>query len=204
VLRADLAQASTLAHDGVLKLIVTRGAGGRGYRASSALQPTRILSLHDLPKSEASQGIAVRWCETRLARNAQLAGIKHLNRLEQVLAQNEWRDEQIAEGLMLDTEGELICATAANVFIVSERTLVTPDLRFSGIRGVMRQHVILTAHRLGIEVEERAVWPQELMSAGEVFVTNAVRGLRSVLQLEHCTWQPGPVVQRLTAALSLS
>ncbi len=204
ILEAEVATLVRLAADAVLKLIVTRGAGARGYRSSNAMTPTRILSLNALPRTGASDvGIQVRWCETRLARNAQLAGLKHLNRLEQVLAQNEWQDERIAEGLMLDTEGEVICATAANIFAVSEGALVTPDLRFSGIRGVMRGRVIGAAHALGLEVVERSLWPDELLAASEVFVTNAVRGIRPVIVLQDTSWPLGPVAQQLAQALQL-
>jgi 4-amino-4-deoxychorismate lyase len=202
IIESDIALILRVANEGVLKLIVTRGAGGRGYRSTKSLHPTRMLSLYSLGVADSTPGITARWCDTRLARNSQLAGIKHLNRIEQVLAQNEWHDASIAEGLMLDTEGELICATAANVFFFSDRTLVTPDLRFSGIRGVMRLQVLSMARLLKIDVEERSVWPQELASASEVFVTNAIRGLRPVLRLDAQTWQVGPVTQQLAAALS--
>ena len=181
----------------VVKYVVTRGVGGRGYRGLQ-MRATRIVTLHPAPADE-SRTLMARWCETRLARNARLAGIKHLNRLEHVLAQNEWSDPNVGEGLMLDTEGELICATAANVFLVIDAALVTPDLRYSGVRGVMRDSVIACAQRLGWPVEQRAVWPDELPRASEVFVTNAIRGVRAVIQLEEQRWSPGPVVHRLHA-----
>jgi 4-amino-4-deoxychorismate lyase len=204
IIQSDIVKILRVANEGVLKLILTRGAGGRGYRSMPSLQPTRMLSLHALPAADNAPGITARWCDTRLARNTQLAGIKHLNRIEQVLAQNEWHDATIAEGLMLDTEGELICATAANIFFFSERTLVTPDLRFSGIRGVMRGQILSMARLLKIDVEERSVWPQELAAASEVFVTNAIRGLRPVVRLDAQTWQVGPIAQQLITALSRS
>jgi 4-amino-4-deoxychorismate lyase len=200
LLRRDIATLVGAHGEGVVKLIVTRGAGGRGYR-SPPLSPTRIAMLYPLPTMSGQPGITVRWCTTRLARNAQLAGIKHLNRLEQVLAQNEWHDESIAEGLMLDTEGELICATASNIFLVSEGVLATPDLRFSGIRGVMREQVIAAAQRKGIALEERALWPDELLGAAEVFVINAVRGIRPIVALDEQRWAVGPVTTRLMAAI---
>jgi 4-amino-4-deoxychorismate lyase len=198
LLCSELATLTRDHRDGIVKLIVTRGAGGRGYRSNNLL-PTRIALLYPVPSNATHSGITVRWCTTRLARNAQLAGIKHLNRLEQVLAQNEWHDESIAEGLMLDTEGELICATAGNLFIVRDGILVTPDLRFSGIRGVMREQVIASAQREQIVVEERALWPDELMSADEVFTTNAVRGIRSIVALDERRWMIGPITAQLLA-----
>jgi 4-amino-4-deoxychorismate lyase len=147
-------------------------------------------------------GIAVRWCTTRLARNQQLAGIKHLNRLEQVLAQNEWTDEQIAEGLMLDTESELISATASNLFMVCDGVLATPDLRFSGIRGVMREQVIGLAQQARIQIEERALRPDDLLGATEAFTTNAVRGIRPIVSLDDRRWPIGAVTKRLMTALT--
>jgi len=103
---------------------------------------------------------------------------------------------------MLDTEDEVICATAANLFLVSEDTLVTPDLRFSGIRGVMREQVLSKAMSLNIDVQERAVRTKEVLGASEVFLTSTVRGLRPVVRLDDRTWQIGPIVTRLIAALS--
>jgi 4-amino-4-deoxychorismate lyase len=179
---------------GVVKYVVTRGVGGRGYRGQQ-LRASRIATLHPAIPDDAT--VKARWCETRLARNARLAGIKHLNRLEQVLAQNEWSDANIGEGLMLDTEGELICATAANIFLVIDSILVTPDLRYGGVRGVMRDSVIESARRLGWSVEQRAVWPDELPRATEVFVTNAIRGIRSIVQLDAQQWLHGPFAKRL-------
>ena len=200
VVRDDLERLTLGAASGVVKLIVTRGAGGRGYRAPDSASPTRVAMLYPGTPRE-SREIAVRWCATRLARNAQLAGIKHLNRLEQVLAQGEWNDASIAEGLMLDTEGELICATSSNLFFVSDGILVTPDLRFSGVNGVMRLHVLKAAHRMGVAVEERALWPEDIRAATEVFVTNAVRGIRAVIALESQQWSVGPVTNRLMRTL---
>jgi UPF0755 protein len=101
----------------VLKIIVTRGASGRGYRPGASVEPTRIVALYPAPEPS-TERVVVRWCSMPLGRNPRLAGMKHLNRLEQVLAQMEWNDPAVAEGLMLDTEGELVCATSSNVFIV--------------------------------------------------------------------------------------
>lgn len=203
VLQSDLDKLCSADGDGIIKLIITRGLGGRGYRAPTNLTPTRVLSLY-APVPQDSPAIEIRWCNTRLARNGLLAGMKHLNRLEQVLAQTECAATECAEGLMLDTEGELVCATSANVFAVIDGVLVTPDLRFSGVLGVMRKNVIAAAGRLGIAVEERALWPAELEMASEMLLTNAVRAIRRVHRLEERTWDAWPVAQAITAELRLS
>jgi len=188
----------------VLKIVVTRGVGGRGYRPAAGMPGTRIVALHPLPDLAAtSAGISARWCSIRLSRNAALAGMKHLNRLEQVLAQREWDDEFAGEGLMLDTEGELIGGTASNVFVVRDGGLSTPDLRFCGVFGIMREQVLWAAGRLGVACSEEPLWPHDLASASEVFVTNAVRGIRSITALDTQQWPTGPVARRLIAELDL-
>src|SRR5690606_19955947 len=167
------------------------------------------LSLHDAlpilypaPEHNPTRGLRLRWCRTRLGRNASLAGIKHLNRLEQVLAQAEWNDAATAEGLMLDTEGELVSATASNVFIVRDGVLLTPDLRFCGVRGVMREQVLRAASELGIAASEEPLWPSDVEAAEEVFLTNAVRGIRSVASLGTLEWERTRIADRLRGALS--
>jgi 4-amino-4-deoxychorismate lyase len=129
--------------------------------------------------------------------------MKHLNRLEQVLAQMEWNDPAIAEGLMLDTEGELVCGTSSNVFVVRDGVVTTPDLRFCGVAGVMRAKVLEAAAQLGIPSSEEPLWPHDVETASEVFVTNAVRGVRSVRALEALHWDGASVAQRLRGALQL-
>jgi 4-amino-4-deoxychorismate lyase len=203
ILRREIAQITANVDRGVLKIIVTRGAGGRGYRPSGPMSSNRVVALHPFnPVPHAA--IRLRWCDTRLGRNARLAGIKHLNRLEQVLAQSEWSEGEADEGLMLDTEGEVVCATSANVFVVRDNALVTPDLRFCGVQGVMRAQVIKAAAKLRLAVSEEPLWPHDLETASEVFITNAVRGIRSVASLDSLQWSETGVATRLANALSLS
>jgi 4-amino-4-deoxychorismate lyase len=202
LLLTEIASVTAGAGQGVLKIIVSRGAGGRGYRAAAAMTATRVVALHPAPQAT-SNALRLRWCETRLGRNTRLAGIKHLNRLEQVLAQNEWSDGEADEGLMMDTEGELVCATAGNVFAVREGVLVTPDLRFCGVRGIMRGRVLRAATQAGIAASEEPLWPHDVEAATEVFLTNAVRGIRPVAALDDLRWNESPVAARLSAVLKL-
>lgn len=201
LLRSDVQRLSGSAERGVLKIVVSRGIGPRSYRPSARSKTTRVVALYPAPLQPATSGLALRWCETRLGRNARLAGIKHLNRLEQVLAQAEWHDETIAEGLMLDTEGELVSATASNVFVVRAGALVTPNLRFCGVLGIMRGEVLRMAKELGIAVSEEPLWPHDVEAASEVFITNSVRGIRSAAELGPLRWADSPVADRLRQAL---
>jgi len=104
---------------------------------------------------------------------------------------------------MMDTEGEVICATSGNVFAVRDGALITPDLRFSGVRGVMRKQVLKAASQLGLSASEEPLWPHDLESASEIFITNAVRGIRTVGSLDSLQWSEPVVAHRLTQALGL-
>ncbi len=164
----------------VLKLVITRGNSERGYSIPENIQPTRILSLmrwKGYPAEYYAQGVAVRYCETRLAEQSQLAGIKHLNRLPQVLARNEWQDDSFQEGLMLDSEGHVVDGTMCNVFAIRDGRLFTPQLERAGVKGVMREKVIQLAKQLGIEAYESVFTPAELEMADELFLTNALIGI---------------------------
>jgi 4-amino-4-deoxychorismate lyase len=191
---------------GVLKIIVSRGEGQRGYRPTADHTATRAIVLYpdNLDRSNTElRRVRLRWCEVRLGRNARIAGLKHLNRLENVLAQSEWQDPAIEEGLMLDTEGELVCGTATNVFAIKDGVLMTPDLRFCGVRGVMRAQVLRAARELGLACEEAPLWPQDLAAASEVFITNAVHGIRSAFALGEMHWNEATVATRLAKSLEL-
>lgn len=201
-LSLELTQLTQGHTEGVIKLIISRGRSERGYRSPALIQPTRLWQLHSSLPQENTDSIQVRWCTTRLARNEQLAGIKHCNRLEQILAQSEWQDSAITEGLMLDTDGELVCATMSNIFLVLDEVIVTPDLRYCGVAGVMRKNVLRLADELGLPIEVRAVRGEEVLAAQEIFLTNAVRGIQSVKQLDQQYWSVGPMAQKLKLSLS--
>jgi 4-amino-4-deoxychorismate lyase len=194
-------------HDrAVLKLIVTRGIGGRGYRAPAQAQATRILACHpwpEYPPEHARDGVCVRLCSTRLAGQPALAGLKHLNRLEQVLARAEWNDEEIAEGLLFDREDHVIEATMSNLFLVSAGQLVTPDLSDCGVAGIMRAMIIEVAATLGLSCRIRPVARTELFAADELLLCNSLIGLWPVRQLDTHRFVPGPVTRRLQHTLEL-
>ena len=166
---------------GSVKLMVTRGPGPRSYRPPADPAVTRIVvSSAPKPRNDPEEGIVVRLCDTPLGLNPRLAGIKHLNRLEQVLACAEWDDPAIAEGLMSSVDGRIVCATAANVFLVREGRLLTPAIRDCGVAGVMRGVVLAAAREAGIDTEILDVRLVDFSAADEVFLTNAITGVRPV------------------------
>ena len=201
-LRAELEGAAAEPGCGALKLILSRGAGGHGYRTDPGLASRRWLAAlppRTRPASWADAGVAVRLCATRLAEQPLLAGLKHLNRLEQVLARREWSDPEIGEGLMCDVHGRLVCGTLSNVFLVTNGSIVTPQLTRCGVAGVMRAAVLAALRAAGSAVEERDVEVAEIAAASEVFLTNALIGAWPVRRLEGWQRAPGPVVRGVQA-----
>ena len=182
--------------DAVARVTVTRGVGARGYAFSDDARPTVVVTVSSLvlDASAYAEGIVVRQCAMRLAVQPALAGMKHLNRLEQVLARAEWNTPDIAEGLMLDTEGHVVCATAANLFAVVAGRLVTPSVDRCGVAGVARAEVGAVR-----EVAQVRLSLAALIEADEVFLTSAVRGILPVRVFATRSWQPGPVARALQA-----
>lgn len=188
---------------GVLKIIISRGSDGRGYRPPASPSPTRILALYPWPTHTAEWyklGIRLHVCETPLSCNPALAGIKHLNRLENILAASEWQEQDIAEGLMCDMQGKVIEGTMTNIFAVVDDSLHTPDLRHCGVAGTMRARVIEAAVELGVKVSERSINMEELFTANELFVCNSILNIVGVRQLaNHPYVAPGEMTRRLAA-----
>jgi len=191
----------------VAKIILTRRQGGRGYRSSGSGECNRIISLFAWPDYPSSfdQGITVRWCHTRLGLNPALAGIKHLNRLEQVMGRSEWQDDSIAEGLMLDQQGQVIEGTMSNLFIVKGQQLLTSILDQCGIQGIIRQLIYNDRIGHGLAVTEQHLEQKDVLEADEVFICNSLIGLWPVVHL-HDKQTPkhydvGDVSQHIRTAL---
>lgn len=184
----------------VLKLIVTRGSGGRGYRQPETIQANRVFSVHPYPdysENFITQGINIRFCKARLGLNPNLAGIKHMNRLEQVLARAEWDCPDIQEGLMLDINGQVIEGTMSNVFLINDNGLYTPEIAQCGVRGIVRDIIIQLANTQGIPVIEKTISKDEIYAADEVFVTNSIIGIWPVKQIEGQCYEIGLLTRKL-------
>lgn len=188
----------------VIKIIITRGSGGRGYRAPDQPEPQRLLLLYPWPEHRLpEEGIALRLCSTPLACNPVLAGIKHLNRLEQVIARNEWQDDAIQEGVMCNTHGLVIEGTMSNLFAIRNETLLTPDLAGCGVAGVMRKQVLTLAAELDIPSEFSHIRPDALKNMDELFVTNSIIGIWPVASYEGHVFGEKRLTGRLVQALGV-
>lgn len=185
---------------GVLKLIVTRGDGLRGYAAVPSAPARRILQGNPpaaYPAAHAEQGISLFPCATRLSEQPLLAGLKHLNRLEQVLARAEWSGAEYAEGLMRNTSGRVIEGVFSNLFLVCNGVLMTPDLSRCGVAGVMRAELLFQAESQGIVTQIADIGLKQLHLADEVFVCNSVYGVWPVRACGSARWSAGPLTRKL-------
>ncbi len=200
----DIVCQSLADNDAIIKVIITRGSGGRGYLAASDVVPTRIISTHPLPtypSNYSQSGVKVRLCRHTLSENTALAGIKHLNRLDQVLARNEWHDTGIAEGIMLDQADNVIEGTMSNVFVVKAGQLLTPKLDKSGVSGIMRGQILLLASELNISVLETKLHIDDFRTADEIFISNSVIGIWPVSNVEDTSYEVGPLTRNLQHVL---
>lgn len=170
----------------VVKITLTRGVGGRGYRLPDQIEPTYCIGVFPCAPLESEQyqnGVAVRICDFRLSQTPDLAGMKHLNRLEHILARAEWQDE-FAEGLLLDSQGRVVEATVSNLFVIKNNRLYTPDLLAAGVAGVMRRVIIEElAPRLEIDCQIVEMSLDFVREADELFLCNSVFGIWPINQL---------------------
>lgn len=205
-IEADMARLAPGMLDHVVKIIVTRGGGGRGYRPPETVTPTRIVGVFPWPSHPAEhyrRGIRAIICSTRLGENPALAGIKHLCRLENVIAQREVCAADAHEGLMRSSRGHVISGTMSNLFAACGGTLLTPRVDRCGIAGVMRSLVIEAAGNLGIDVRERLLSTSDLQHANELFVCNSVLGIWPIAVLGDIEFGVGTITQSLMEHLEV-
>ncbi|TVS11573.1 MAG: aminodeoxychorismate lyase [Gammaproteobacteria bacterium] len=212
-LRAELETLAGAA-SGVFKVVVTRGSGPRGDRPPTAPSPRRVtLFQPGDPTSSEAFPRSVRLCKVRMPSLPELAGVKHLNRLPQVLARAEWTGPLPHEGLLRDADDALICGTMSNVFIRIDQRLLTPRLDRCGVAGVVRGRLLdaslPTFARMGLEVSEARLGVTDLLAADEAWLTNAVITLWPIASLVDedgrplASWAdaPGPAARSLFADL---
>ncbi len=186
---------------GVGKLLLTRGSGGRGYAPPESPEPRLLLRHQAIPARPAyhqKSGLVTGLAPTRLTDQPGLAGVKHANRLEQVLARREADRQGWDEAVMLDATGRPQCLTSMNLFAVTDGQVLTPPVDRAGVAGVLRAWIVEQgATRAGVTVRIQSLTLERLRSADEIFVSNAVAGVLPLGKLGVWRWQRGPVTRAL-------
>lgn len=183
-------------HQSVVRIALTRGVGARGYALPADPRPTRVVAASAPPDVSArayAEGIHMRVCDLRVADQPTLAGMKTLNRLEQVLARAEWDDPDIAEGVLRAGDGRVISATMANVFAVIDGQLRTPALDRCGIAGVGRAEVL--AVKVQAHISKLSL--DDLFAASEIFLSSSVRGIVPVRSIAARRYVPSAMTRDL-------
>jgi 4-amino-4-deoxychorismate lyase len=202
-LRAGLAAVTAGTAFGTVKLIITRGPGPRGYAPPVSPTPSVVMLCYPgQPPPAPPAPLRVRLCQTPFGVSPALAGLKTLNRLEQVLARSEWTDPAIGEGLMRDDAGCYTGGTASNLFVVAGGQLLTPGVGRRGVRGIMRGIVMAAAARLGVPVVEADLHQPHLDGASEMFLTSALIGVAPIGALGDRQLATGPVTRQLRQELA--
>jgi len=207
-LRAEIAQAAGLAPPlAVLKIVVTRGSAvRRGYRPSRQERARRIVTLSataPLESELANQGVVVAVARLALPGFSPFAGLKHLNRLENVLASLHGGDERAFESLMLAASGQVISGISSNVFVVKAGELLTPPVDRVGVAGIMRQIVLREAPRLGIVAREQGLTMDDVLAADGMFITSARIGVVPVQRVREHAFAMTEIATRLRNAIEV-
>ncbi|WP_144207138.1 aminodeoxychorismate lyase [Shewanella donghaensis] len=193
--------------NGCIKLLVSRGVGGRGYTAPSSVEQTEVISLHQIPaiyQQWQQHGISLSVSDVTLARQPLLAGMKHLNRLEQVLIKQHDLPTTFDDWLVLDTEGFVVESSMANVFIVENDSVITPSLSYSGVSGVMREQVMGALLDSHINVFAEPISLKRLYETKHVFITNSLLGIVDINKVNHCDFSTWSFSRNLLKKLKLS
>jgi len=171
--------------DCVLKIVITRGLGGMGYQMPQQITPNVLFYIKSSPvqiqqnQLTAIEPMTIGLCNI-LASIGSLAGVKSLNRLENVMARTEIAKKGYAEGLMLNANNEVVCGTQSNLFMIKANSIFTPKIQQSGVAGTTRFQMNKLVQILGFELKEQSLTLADIEQADELFFTNAVRGVQPV------------------------
>jgi len=205
VLIADIEQLLGKQQRATIKIIITRGTSARGYKVDPDASPTRVVlcsEWNDSLRMKAETGIRLKLCKTPIGRHPILGSLKHLNRLENVLARQEWQGDEYDEGLMCDEFGNIVDGIMSNIFICKDKKIKTPRIQLSGINGIMRNWVLGLDKSWNIE-EINGMTIDDVVEADEVFMSNSLIGLWPVKHFNDKHFEIGPIYKKLYKKLEI-
>lgn len=183
----------------VVKLILSRGESLRGYGFQDDIKPVRAVIVSELQKVTLNNSFSLEYCHSGYDSNPKLAGIKHCNRLEQVLARAGLKSD---EGIMLDENHNVISVTQGNIYAIRGNTLITPKLDKCGVEGTRRAVILDLAKPLGIKVKVDTLSVKELGQADEVFISNSIIGIQSISQIGDISFGESPITKKIKDAFT--
>ncbi len=178
----------------VVKLILSRGESLRGYGFKDDIKPVRAVIVSELQKTTLNNSFCLEYCQSGYDSNPKLAGIKHCNRLEQVLARAGLKSD---EGIMLDENHNVISVTQGNIYAILGNKLITPKLDKCGVEGTRRAVILDLAKFLGIKIKVDTLSVQVLGQADEVFISNSIIGIQSISQIGEIGLGESPITKKI-------
>ena len=206
LLMSDLQQLFAIDEIAIAKIVITRGEGARGYAPPAITMPMRVVIKSPMPQYSVNHlinGVNLHVCRIQMAHQPKLAGIKHLNRLENVMARMEWHEDTIFDGLLLDQIGNVIECTMSNIFARFDNTLITPDLSLCGVAGITRQRIIGLAVMLKFNIEIKDLSFDELLQADEVVICNSIYGAFQVNKIGENLLPQQSLAKTIRSALNV-
>ena len=188
----------------VIKIIVTRGNGGRGLSLPNPDQNSVFVFSYPYTPPDASP-LKLSVCNTRLPINPNLAGLKHLNRLDYVLATIELsKKPNMDEGILCDLDGFIVEGIISNLFFCKNGQIFTPSLALAGVEGIMRAKIIEYLEKIGTRVYVDRFNLEHLFEADECFLCNSVQGVRSIATIDNHQFETGTITKSMISHFSHS
>jgi len=181
----------------VVKLILSRGNSLRGYGYKDDIEPVRVVIISEMQQSLMNNEFALEYSKSGYHSNPQLAGIKHCNRLEQVLARSYLSSN---EAIMLDEKENVISVTQGNIYFIFGNKLLTPKLDRCGVVGSRRSLILELASSLKIDTLVSNISINQVQQADEVFISNSVIGIQPIQSIESYKLGKNPLTKKIRKA----
>lgn len=186
--------------DAILRVVLTRGPGERGYTPRPGGHPTVAMTLHPVPTLER----LVRWklvtASYRILATDPLASFKTLNKLTHIMARMEALEKGADEALLLNTNGAVAETASGNLFWVSRNRVCTVPAGRGGLPGITRAVVLEICQALGLPTDQRIIKPEALRKAKGIFITQSVFGIVPITTLDGEPVALSPLVDQIRHA----
>jgi aminodeoxychorismate lyase len=188
--------------EAILRVVLTRGPGERGYTPGAGGRPTLVMSLHPAPPLdvESPAGCRLITSSLRIPAGDALGPFKTSNKLVQVMARMEALEKHADEALLVNTDGVVVEAAGANLFWVARNRVCTVPVAGGALPGITRAVVLELCNTLGVPTDERVIRPRALRNAEGIFLTQSVSGIVPVSSLDAQPIAPSALVGRLRRA----